>query len=162
MKDTYRIVDEPRPGALERVVVRPMWPLLGSMLGITVFGWVWFIINGIGMGSPSRGKEMGWAAIGLVGGYIILIGLFLTAEALAVPSSSQKMLAPYLMLGMLVWKLFVSYRLQMYQERVYEIYAYYSGQERSGLWMVMLLFFGSGSIVRLLPEGQWVWFLPLL
>ena len=57
---SYRIGDEPRPGALARVAVDPMWPLLAVMLGGVWLSWPWFVLNGVVVGSPTR---QGWQRV---------------------------------------------------------------------------------------------------
>ncbi|MEO1234730.1 MAG: hypothetical protein AAFZ18_38145 [Myxococcota bacterium] len=163
MKDAeYLLVDEPRPGALERIVVRPMWPLLGSMLGITLLGWGWFLLNGIGMGSPTRRAEFGWVVAGVLGGYLILFGALAGLGAAGASGIETQSVFPYMMVALLVWKLFVSYRLQLLQRRVYEVYLYYSGDERSGMVAVIAFYLSSGPLRRLIPGEAILWLIPLL
>ena len=158
----YLLADEPRPGALERIVVRPMWPLLGSMLGLTALGWGWFLLNGIGMGSPTRRAELGWVVAGVVGGYLILLGALAAVGTMGEAGSQPLELFPYMMVGLLVWKLFVSYRLQLLQGRVYEVYLYYSGDERSGMVAVIAFYLSYGPLRRAIPDEALLWLVPLL
>ncbi|HEX8538086.1 MAG TPA: hypothetical protein VF664_11525, partial [Cystobacter sp.] len=57
MSATYRIQDEPSPGALGHLVVNPVFPLLSFMMAGAWMGVPWFILNGFAMGSTTRRKE---------------------------------------------------------------------------------------------------------
>ena len=127
---TYSIVDEPRPGGLAHVVVNPFWPLLAFMMGGTWFGWAWFVINGIALGSATRRREIALVVGGLVGSGVIVLVLFGGLGAANVQSERAVRLA---MLVLTLWKMAISYMLYMSQERSFAIYQYYDGTVRNGL-----------------------------
>jgi hypothetical protein len=130
----YRIVDEPVPSRLARLVVNPFWILLGLMLGGAGLGFPWFAFNAIAVGSASRGKELALAAAGLMGSLLLTyVGILLfddgtlTREAL-----------PYAFTVLLVWKLGVGYALQISQTKSFQLYVYFGGTAKKGLILVVL------------------------
>jgi hypothetical protein len=134
MRSNYHIDDEPRPGPLARLAVRPFWPLLAVMLGGAWLSWPWFVINGLAVGSPTLKQEIRWVVAGLAGGAVMLVGLLVALGSEVLPPGS----APYAILVLTVWKLLVSYRLHQLQGRTFELYVHYGGTVRSGLLVVGL------------------------
>ena len=127
---TYSIVDEPKPGGRTHVVVNPFWPLLAVMLGGTWFGWAWFVLNGVALGSATRRREIALVVGGLIGAWAIVIVLFGGLGAADVRDEKAVRLA---LLVVTLWKLAISYMLYMYQSRSFAIYEYYDGLVRNGL-----------------------------
>lgn len=58
----YRIVDEPRPGPLERLALPP---LLVFLVGNFFLPWGWLLIaaNAVALNGPQRNREIAFAAI---------------------------------------------------------------------------------------------------
>ena len=54
--ETYQIIDEPKPGPLSKFTVNPLWPLLSTMLGGSVFSWIWFVFNSMCLNGPNKKK----------------------------------------------------------------------------------------------------------
>lgn len=132
----YRIDDEPRPGALTRIVVNPLWCLLAIMLGGPWLAWPWFVLNGFGFGSSTRWRELGLAIAGFGGTVVAVFGVILLHDAGVANSQTQLRL---LFLGVTVWKLGISYVLYITQGRGFAIYSYYGqGPEQNGMLVAML------------------------
>jgi hypothetical protein len=131
----YRIADEPKPGALARFAVDPLWPFLAVIFSGAWLSWSWFVINGFAVGSPTRRRELAIA----IGGFVTSAAvLFLLLYAMGDGVLSQQSL-PYALLGLTVVKIAVTYWLHVTQAETFEIYTYYGGVVRSG---VMVLFAG--------------------
>lgn len=135
MATVYHIPDEPRPGGLARVTVNPFWPLLCVMFVGAGISWTWFMLNSIAMGSPTRKRELAIAVGGLIGNLVLLIGVWETYDRMGIDG---KVILPYLLLVVLVWKLGVSYVLYMLQAGSFGIYEYYGGNVQNG-WIGLIL-----------------------
>ena len=131
---SYRIPDEPRPGALARVAVNPVWPLFALMVGGTWLSWTWFVVNGFALGSPNRFRELFLAIAGLFGSGALLLGLSVLLDQGFLPQGS----APYLLTILLVWKIGISYMLHIWQGRSFSLFEYYGGQVDGRLPFVVL------------------------
>jgi hypothetical protein len=131
----YSIADEPKPGGLSHLVVNPLWPLLAFMLGGTWFGWGWFVLNGVALGSATLRREISLVAAGFIGSFVILSigGIFLTSY-----DSNNPIGIRFILLTVTVWKLTISYLLYVMQERSFAIYSYYNERVRNGLIIVIL------------------------
>ena len=135
MATVYHIPDEPRPGGLAHVTVNPFWPMLCVMFVGAGMSWTWFVLNGIAMGSPTRKRELALAVGGLIGNLVLLIGVGETYDRLGIDG---RVILPYLLLVVLVWKLGVSYVLYMLQAGSFGIYEYYGGNVQNG-WIGLIL-----------------------
>lgn len=135
MATVYHIPDEPRPGGLAHVTVNPFWPMLCVMFVGAGMSWTWFVLNGIAMGSPTRKRELAIAVGGLIGNLVLLIGVWGTYDRLGIDG---RLILPYLLLVVLVWKLGVSYVLYMLQAGSFGIYEYYGGKVQNG-WIGLIL-----------------------
>lgn len=131
----YRLPDEPLPSGLSRYAVDPLWPLLTLMLAGGGFGLLWFAFNTAALGSPTRWREWGCVALSLIGGPVLAVTIY-AAEQYGWLSAS---LLPYAMLSTLLLKLGVAYALYLMQQRCFEIWEYYGGQARNGLFLMILL-----------------------
>ncbi|MDP2316469.1 MAG: hypothetical protein Q8P41_26470 [Pseudomonadota bacterium] len=131
---SYRLPDEPRPGAFTQIVVHPMWPLLAVMFGGVWLSWPWFVVNAWALGSPTRVRETLTVVAGLAGSVALLFGLVTVDEAMELPTAALK----YLFLVLVIWKIGVSYLLAELQGRSFEVYTYYGGVARNGLVVAML------------------------
>lgn len=146
MSATYRIQDEPSPGALGHLVVNPVFPLLSFMMAGAWLGVPWFIFNGFAMGSTTRRKETVLAVLVVPGTLLlfILLGMLLKAGVLTKPS------VPYAYVGIVVWKLAVGYALYNLQQRSFALHEYYGGVVRNGaLILVASIFLGSRVLTAL-------------
>lgn len=152
-RNLYRLDDEPRPGALARLAVEPLWPLLGLMLGGAWLGLPWFVLNGVAVGSPTRVREAALAAIGLLGSLGLAFGLLYLWQGGILDKGSLQ----YAMLVLVVWKLAIGYALFVMQASTIELYQYYGGVlNRFGLPVVLLgAFFLRGLVLNLLPFTLW-------
>lgn len=155
---TYRIEDEPRPGALEAAAVRPFWPLLGVMLGGTWLAWPWFVVNGVAVGSPTLWREVLW----VVGGFAGTVGLILGMVFLDNAEILSDAVIPYLPIVLVVWKLLVSYRVYMLQARTFELYEYFGGAVKSGLILVVAALFLEPRLLGLLQSAGQSFWIPVL
>lgn len=152
MTTEYRISDEPSPGELSNLVVNPMWPLFGVMFGGVWLSWPWYIFNSVAFGSPTRREEISWAIGGLVGAFLIVGGtLWFYNQGTVSPS-----LLPYLLLGLTIWKLGISYKLYMLQSRSFGIYEYYDGTVRNGVFIVLFAYLlGNRFVLHIVPVEQY-------
>ena len=71
MSDVYLVPDEPVPSRWNHLAVSPNAPLLGAMLCGAWIAWPWFAFNAIAIGSPTRKKEVTWAAVGAAGTVVL-------------------------------------------------------------------------------------------
>lgn len=152
MAGSYRIVDEPTPGPLSRLVVQPLWPLLALMLAGSWLGYPWFVVNAFAVGSPSRAKETFWAALGFVGSLALGVGLLALAGTGVLPEPAL----PYAAVGIVAWRLGVGYVLYTLQSRSFHLYTYFGGPVRNGLWVLLVaVVFMRARLLGLLPSPLW-------
>lgn len=149
MSDGYRIADEPSPGALSQVAVNPLWPLLAVMLGGTWIAWPWFALNSFAFGSTTKLRELLWVGGGFLGSAAMVFGILSAVAGGGL--DTEGLLFRYILVGLVVWKLWISYRLYLMQARTFQIYEYFDGVARSG-WIPMLLaFYVSPKVLGALP-----------
>ena len=129
MSASYRLPDEPRPGALTNFVVHPMWPLLAVMFGGVWLSWPWFLFNGWALGSPTRLREALVVGVGIVGSFVLLVASLIFVTKLALPLD----VLTYLFATILIWKLGITYLLAETQSRGFGVYQYYGGVVRNGI-----------------------------
>jgi hypothetical protein len=153
MSATYRIQDEPSPGALGHLVVNPVFPLLSLMMAGAWLGVPWFIFNSFAMGSTTRRKETVLAVLVVPGTLLLfmLLGTLVHAGVLTKTSG------PYAGVGITVWKLAVGYALCNLQQRSFALHEYYGGVVRNGaLVLVASIFLGLRVLTELTGDN---WFL---
>jgi hypothetical protein len=138
-RDGYRIEDEPRPGALARYAVQPLWALLAVMFGGSWLSWPWFAWNGLAVGSPTLRREIGWVVAGFAGRALFIGGILFAAATGRLPRQA----IPYVFLPLTLWTLAVSYVLHSLQSRSFQLYEHYGGTLRSGLPVLM-----AGYLIR--------------
>jgi hypothetical protein len=148
---TYRIEDEPHPGTLSHLAVRPLWPLFAFMFGGAWISWPWFAWNGWIVGSPTRRREIAWLAGGAAG----LLALGLAAVVLVSRKVIGDEALPYVRLVFLLWKLGVSYAVFSLQSRTFQIYEHYGGAVKSGLIAVFLAYWSRSWIQSHVSLGLW-------
>ena len=143
----YRIADEPAPSGLSHLAVNPIWPLFAIMFGGAWLSWPWFVLNAWAMGSPTRLREAGLAALGFAGNVVVTIAFLVIYGMQLLPEWT----APYLLILFSGWKLGISYWLFVRQGRTFGLFEYYGGKARNGLPVVAV-----GFILR-----GWIGFPPL-
>ncbi len=154
MTSTYRIEDEPQSSQFSHLVVNPFWPLLGLMFGGTWLAWPWFVVNGFAVGSPTRWRELGWVIGGFIGSTVLAVTIFVLYNNNVIHSDSS---IQYAILVLLVWKITVSYTVFTLQARTFELYEYYGGIVRNGIWVLLLAtFLGRKAVLTLLPFELWI------
>jgi hypothetical protein len=150
---SYRIRDEPRPGALSAIAVQPFWPLLGVMFGGAWLSWPWFALNGYAVGSPTRGRELALALGGFAGSAAIIFGIASLAQAGVVEGVGIR----YALVALTVWKLVVSYLLYAWQGRSFHLYEHFGGEVKNGLPVVVLAgFLGRRAVLGAISHNFWV------
>lgn len=142
----YRIVDEPVPGGLQRIAVNPMWPLFAFMFGGALLAWSWSGVNAYALGSPTRRRELGIILLGFAGTVALVIAAGLAAKAEVITRDHL----PYVILGLVVWKLGISYWLYFLQSRTFELYQYFGGAVRNGVAGVIAAYFLRSAAVSAL------------
>lgn len=152
MDTTYRIPDEPRPGALARFAVNPFWPLFGIMLAGAWLAWPWFVFNAWAVGSPTRLRETALAVVGLLGAAALGFGLLAAQGAGLLDNRALQ----YALLAMPVFKIGVCYLLYVWQTRTFELYEYYGGRVINGLPILILgIWFGRKAVLSAVPGAWW-------
>jgi hypothetical protein len=134
MAKRYRLLDEPSPSPWSNIVVHPLWPLLGLMLGGFWLAVPWFIVNSIALGSSSRIREAVIAISGLLvtSGVVVMIVMgasrgWLEGATLAYAGLTDELI-----------KLATAYILYSLQSRSVAIHEHYGGTVRNGLPVVLL------------------------
>ena len=150
---SYRLQDEPRPGAWSHLVVNPLWPLFAVMFGGAAVSWIWFAWNGIAVGSPTRRREIFW----VLGGFAGSLGVLLVILSLAAAEVIEGAGVRYALLALTVWKLFVSYWLFTIQSRSFHLYEHFGGVVRNGFFVVVVAFFLVNRIAGDLPAFWVLW-----
>lgn len=131
---SYRIEDEPRPGGLEHLAVGPVWPFFSLMFAGSWLAFPWFVFNGFAVGSPTRYRELAVAVGGLVGSFLLAVGLVVLHGSRVLSDAWF----PYLGVALTVWKLGLGYVLHHLQSRTFFLYEHFGGQARNGLPVVLL------------------------
>jgi len=149
----YLILDEPRPSGLAHYAVNPVWPLFGMMFAGAWFGWLWFLFNGQAIGSPTRRKELLAVLIGFVGLAALPVLLYAVLKQLHWPAGFH-----YALVVFACWKVGVCYWLYFLQSRSFELYEYYGGALRSGMFVVI----GGYMLSRALADAHSSYYLRLL
>jgi hypothetical protein len=143
----YKIADEPSPGALANLAVNPMWPFIAIMFGGAWLSWSWFVFNGIAVGSPTKRREWLWVIGGLgVSGVLVAVFSLMISKGLIVEPHIK-----YVMLLLVAWKLGVTYVLYSLQGHSIEIYEYYGGELRNGIYVVVAALFVSPLVLGVMP-----------
>jgi hypothetical protein len=145
----YRLPDEPSVGPLGQAVVEPTWPLLASMIGGAWIGWPWFVFNAHAVGSPSRWRQTALVAFGFLGACALLLGIALLANAGVLEGRTPQRLA---LLGLVAFKLTVSYVVFAMQWRSVQLFEYYRGVVRNGIVVVVAAWFLEPHVMRALPS----------
>ena len=145
----YRLPDEPRPGALQRIVVSPTWPLFASMLGGPWIGWPWFVLNAHAVGSPTRWRQTLLAAGGLIVTFGLLVAIGVAHLQGILPDGIPLRLGILLLFA---WKITVAYVLASMQWRSVELFEYYRGIVRNGMLVVVAIAILGDKPLASLPD----------
>ncbi|MCU7851103.1 MAG: hypothetical protein KZQ80_02705 [Candidatus Thiodiazotropha sp. (ex Monitilora ramsayi)] len=129
----YKIYDEPLPGPYSNLAVNPIWPFIGVMFAGIWLSWTWFLINGMVVGSPTQRKESTWIIAGLLVSVLLVFAILWFVGLDILPKEYIK----YAVLGLTVWQLGVTYVLFSLQSHTIELYEYYGGVLRNGLFVVV-------------------------
>lgn len=135
----YTLPDEPRPTGLARLVVDPMWPLFGFILGGPILAWPWFVLNAWAWRSPTRWRETVLAVAGPFVLGALLIGILVLHGGLALPDRALA----YLLIGVSTLKVAVSILIYRSQISGFGVYVAYGGPVRQGMpamligWIVL-------------------------
>jgi hypothetical protein len=150
---SYQIADEPVETSLRSYVVRPSMPLLASMLAGAWLAWPWFAFNAIAMGSPTRRKEIALCAAAFVGTAVlgaIVLALF---DAGVLPAGAPVRLA---VLGVVTFKLAISYHISAVQSRTFHVYEYYGGPVRAAGRILGAAVLARGFVIGLVDHPLWI------
>jgi len=81
----YRIIDEPRPGGLERFALPPLLIfIVGNLL--LPWGWLLFVWNALALNGPQRNREIAYTAlaVGIYHAAALLLDNLIAAEIISV------------------------------------------------------------------------------
>lgn len=129
----YQIIDEPSPQGLAHLAVRPFWPLLALMFAGPWLSWPWFVLNAVAIGSAGRGRQVAWACGGFAGAVALTVAILLGYGL----GWYGRGAIPYLLAGVTVWKVLVSYSLYLSQAPSAELHEYAGGPLRNGLFALL-------------------------
>ncbi|HEX8107848.1 MAG TPA: hypothetical protein VF516_08955 [Kofleriaceae bacterium] len=150
---SYQIADEPVETSLRSYVVRPSAPLLAAMLAGAWLAWPWFAFNAIAMGSPTRRKEIALCAAAFAGTAVlgaIVIALF---DAGLLPPGVPLRLA---VLGVVAFKLAITYHISAVQSRTFHVYEYYGGPVRGAGRILGAAILLRGFVIGLVDHPLWI------
>lgn len=139
----YRVIDEPRPGALSHLCVNPYWVMLTLMLGGAWIGWPWFVLNALALGSATKIQEIALAATSFALNCGLVFGLSYGLEANALTVTHAR----YLLIAVPAIKLGLAYFVFRMQERSHGLYVYFGGEDRRAVLVLMAGMFGRGAIL---------------
>lgn len=125
----YIIIDEPRPSALARFTVNPMWPLFAFMFGGAFFSWLWSILNSFALGSANKTKEIALVIVGISGFFCVILGAYFLVSIGVI----EKINRDYFQLVLVLVELAVCYTLYVLQSPSFSIYEYFNGKVMSGI-----------------------------
>lgn len=148
----YRILDEPRPGALAHLSVNPFWIFLSVMMGGAWLAWPWFVFNAFATGSATRVREVVLVVIGVLGSYALSLGVFALVDIAVIDEKTMG----YALLAVVAWKLGISYALHMWQARSFELYEYFGGASKNGFLVIVAGFLGRGAVLAGLEGSVWL------
>jgi hypothetical protein len=131
---SYRLPDEPTRSPLSHLAVNPVWPLLAIMFGGAWLSWPWFLVNSLALGSPTKRKEVALVFVAFLGSAGILIG---GATLAAAAGWEHPKLFRFLGLIILLWKLGVSYWLQVLQSRPLALFQHFGGTLRNPMFLLV-------------------------
>lgn len=147
--NSYRIEDEPMPGALSAWAVKPLWPFIAVMFGGALISWLWFLFNSFAVGSPTQKRECTWIAAGFAGSLVLVFTILSLHEQGVIAEDFLK----YALLLVTVWKLAVTYVLFTLQSHTIELFEYYGGQLKNGIFILIAGVLASPFILASFPTA---------
>jgi hypothetical protein len=133
----YTIIDEPRPGPLQRLAMNPLFPFIAYML-FAPLGALLFFVNALALRSRTMLLELLFTLIGLS----LLGGLIFVPEArdwlLARGWLDATIVAPwafaikYLLLVPLAIGMWCGYKVFLWQSATHEVLTYFDRSQRRG------------------------------
>lgn len=121
----YRIIDEPRPGALARLAMPPILPLFAFMLFAPV-GIVLILVNALALRGATMGREMMVAALGGILRMPAVFWLHDIGPEIVVP-----WLVKYLTVIPIGLSLWCGYKVFVWQSATHELMKYFKSGGRS-------------------------------
>jgi len=113
--------------------VNPFWPLVAGMLAGFWLALPWFAVNGVAMGSATRRRELAWVVGGMAVSAALGGALVWAVDAGLVPVAGF----PYLLVGLVAWRLGVAYALFSLQQPSFELHQHFGGGARNGAFLVV-------------------------
>lgn len=150
---TYQIADEPLETSLRAYVVRPSTPLLAIMVGGAWLSWPWFVFNAIAMGSPTRRKEIALCVAAVLGTGVLGATVIALARAGVIANGAPLRLA---LLGIVTFKLTMTYYISMVQGRTFHVYEYYGGPVRAAGALLTAGYLLRGLVIGLSDHPLWI------
>jgi len=150
---TYQIADEPHETSLGAYVVRPGVPLLAAMVAGAWLSWPWFAFNAIAMGSPTKKKELALVVAAFVGTSVLASIVIALARAGVLPPGIPTRLA---VLGIVAFKLGMTYYISAVQDRTFHVYQYYGGTVRGAGAVLSAGYWLRGLVIGLSDDPLWI------
>ena len=150
---SYQIADEPHETGLGAYVVRPSAPLLAAMVAGSWLSWPWFAFNAIAMGSPTKKKELALVAVAFVGTGVLAAIVIALVRAGLLPQGIPTRLA---LLGIVAFKLSMTYYISTVQNRTFHVYQYYGGSVRAAGAVLSAGYWLRGLVIGLSDDPLWI------
>ncbi len=149
----YTIIDEPKPGKWANLVVSPLWPMIGLMLGGGWLGFSWFFFNAKAIGCPEQGKTARLVLVGFGGALALAFGIaYLSGREIVTADNIR-----YALLAIIVWKLWIGYQLFILQNRSFHLFEYFGGKAKNGLPPLLVgMLIGRKLVLGLVDSFLWV------
>lgn len=144
-----------RVGGETGLAVNPLFPLLALMFGGLWLAWPWFAVNGRVLGGDTFRHQLKLLVGGLVVASLMSIGLMWLLEAQIMTLRAFR----YAVIGLVAWKLTISYMILVKQQVAFQIYEYYGGQPRNGIAVAIAGLFLKPYVIEAIPEGWWIFVL---
>ena len=152
MSTRYRIDDEPVPSRLSQIACDPFWPLLALMLAGGWLGWPWFAINGMAMGSATRGREVALVVAGFVGSIVMWIATIAVMQGAG--TTMDRTAWKLVFFTVTLWQLAIGYLLHQKQSRSIQLFQYFGGNVRNGFIVLAVgAFFLDRHVGKLLADS---------
>jgi len=150
---SYQIADEPHETSLAAYVVRPGMPLMAAMVAGSWLSWPWFAFNAIAMGSPTKKKEIALVLGAFVGTAVLATIVIALIDAGLLPTGIPTRLA---VLGIVTFKLAMTYYISTVQERTFHVYQYYGGSVRNAAVILSAGYWLRGLVIGLSDDPLWI------
>lgn len=147
----YVPLDEPRPGALARFTVDPMWPLFALMLGGPFFSWLWSLLNSLALNGPARLRER----LLLLGGFVAYGGTLVVLAQLVDRGLLPDFGRRELQLVLTVVSLVFCYGIFLLQREPFDLHEYFGGPVAPP-WIGLALAWFAGAKLHALLLGLFI------